>query len=723
MPNCSRFQRATIIMLAVALMQLTAGAADPGSNDPEFQQRGFIDGPIYGVDSNPQGDIFIVGTFNTVYGSNSVHLAVLAPDGSLRAGIGSEQHLDDLGNALLAVAADPYGGVFVGGPYGMKHLVKVTANFWRSDDAFQISPTGSTVRNVHSIAIAAPTLWIAGDISWTGGSPDNPQSKSFQMIKMGTGGELDLGFTSPSHYVSQIRYQAAAGSINESTPEHLLVAGFFGLGAMSPSGANLQLVQPFVTMSCVAERSGVARIDCNSGHGEIIGAGEAYPNPNTPGYLQSSGMKLRRFNSQSEDTSFRAIPYAADLFSDIGYYISAVEALPGGDLLVAGLFSRIDNAPAQNFAHLLPDGRVDKYFVNNTGVGAVACMARQADGKFLLAGLTGYSPFGGSIQRRLAMPNPVETRITTEPVDLTLYVGDDACLNAEVVGTPAPTLGWYQQRTGFSPEIGTYTYYEDVPNQQYSSLYFYGLDPTNSGIYRLFATNFCNSVSSRGVHLTVLPAPAAPPNDHFADAINLTGLVVATNGTMRGATLEPGEADHAEASDGRSVWWNWTAPADGIATIDWSGSDFTPACAVYSGDALADLSKLATTCDLQCHSNGEGGQQCFCDGQNPTVTFQATVGTVYRIAVGGTPPAGSLGQVVLRINPIVFTAQSLKRNDDGSFHFDLGGTDGTTVVVECTPSLTPANWQPIATNIVSGGTVSFTDAATNTAAYYRAKAL
>jgi hypothetical protein len=52
-------------------------------------------------------------------------------------------------------------------------------------------------------------------------------------------------------------------------------------------------------------------------------------------------------------------------------------------------------------------------------------------------------------------------------------------------------------------------------------------------------------------------------NDDFADRLVLIGAVVVQRGTTLGATRETGEPAHASRTSGASVWYDWTAPADG----------------------------------------------------------------------------------------------------------------------------------------------------------------
>src|SRR5262245_15841075 len=85
---------------------------------------------------------------------------------------------------------------------------------------------------------------------------------------------------------------------------------------------------------------------------------------------------------------------------------------------------------------------------------------------------------------------------------------------------------------------------------------------------------------------------AIPDNDSFATRIALVGTDVTTTGNNVGATMEPGELDPSLLG-GRSVWWTWTAPADGAVTITTAGSSFDTLLAVYTGDSIGNLTLMA----------------------------------------------------------------------------------------------------------------------------------
>jgi hypothetical protein len=134
--------------------------------------------------------------------------------------------------------------------------------------------------------------------------------------------------------------------------------------------------------------------------------------------------------------------------------------------------------------------------------------------------------------------------------------------------------------------------------------------------------------------LVFVPAALAalPANDNFADAIALTGDGGSHAGTNVEATAEPGEPDHAGRPAFASVWYSWTAPADGVVTLDSCNADFDTRLAVYRGSAVDALAEIASNDDSD--SCGPGSLQS-------SLSFTADSGVTYRIAVDGFFETGS----------------------------------------------------------------------------------
>jgi hypothetical protein len=129
-------------------------------------------------------------------------------------------------------------------------------------------------------------------------------------------------------------------------------------------------------------------------------------------------------------------------------------------------------------------------------------------------------------------------------------------------------------------------------------------------------------------------AAQAPSNDNFSKSWTMTGTDWTTNGTTYLlATAEVGEPIHAGVRNGRSVWFNWTAPVTGLTRIDTLGSDYNTLLAVYLGTSLTNLTSVAGNDDI-----------VSCVITQSLVQFTATQGTKYQIAVDGTAPCGLTGR-------------------------------------------------------------------------------
>src|SRR5258705_316553 len=80
---------------------------------------------------------------------------------------------------------------------------------------------------------------------------------------------------------------------------------------------------------------------------------------------------------------------------------------------------------------------------------------------------------------------------------------------------------------------------------------------------------------------------------------------------------------HCGIAGGASEWFAWQCPTNGTAVINTDGSSFDTVLAVYigPGDSYSTLSNVA--CDNNSGTNGRTSR----------VTFAATSGTIYFIAV------------------------------------------------------------------------------------------
>ncbi len=112
-------------------------------------------------------------------------------------------------------------------------------------------------------------------------------------------------------------------------------------------------------------------------------------------------------------------------------------------------------------------------------------------------------------------------------------------------------------------------------------------------------------------------------NDNFTNATVLLGTTGSVNGDNTGATTETNgvtrvEPLHAGNPGGASVWYRWTAQANGPATFSLNSFAVSNLLAVYTGPNQTNLTVVTNAI-----------------GPSPAVTFTATAGTTYFVAVDG----------------------------------------------------------------------------------------
>ncbi|HEY9282283.1 MAG TPA: NF038122 family metalloprotease [Pyrinomonadaceae bacterium] len=157
------------------------------------------------------------------------------------------------------------------------------------------------------------------------------------------------------------------------------------------------------------------------------------------------------------------------------------------------------------------------------------------------------------------------------------------------------------------------------------------MDPTlPRGRHEEISPNDLRALDFFGYSIGAIPEP---PNNHFANAQALPGASGRVTGTNRGATKEVGEPSHSDDGNpgGKSVWYTWTAPATGPVNFNTgpgegggAASNFDTLLAAYTGSSVNGLTSLAKNDDV------DSGNV-----RTSSITFNATAGTTYRIAVDG----------------------------------------------------------------------------------------
>ncbi len=212
--------------------------------------------------------------------------------------------------------------------------------------------------------------------------------------------------------------------------------------------------------------------------------------------------------------------------------------------------------------------------------------------------------------------------------------GATVTLSVTATGSPPPLFQWRLNGV-------------NIPGAVFSALTLPNLRPQDGGSYTVVVDNGSGAVISDVIELEV-DSPTLPLVDNFADRVTTSSFAGVGMGTNTLATKENGEPNHANQTGGRSVWFSWQAPADGVAVFRTRGSGFDTVLAVYTNLTVDGTNLVAADDD-------QGG---FLTSM---VSFNAVSGMEYQIAIDGF--AGASGNIVLTWNlqpgtnliPIIFS--------------------------------------------------------------------
>jgi large repetitive protein len=201
--------------------------------------------------------------------------------------------------------------------------------------------------------------------------------------------------------------------------------------------------------------------------------------------------------------------------------------------------------------------------------------------------------------------------------------------------------------------------------------------------------------------------------DDFITALPLLGTSATALATNVGMSKEPGEPNHAGNPGGKSMWWNWNAPASGSVTLTTAGSAFNTLLAVYTGSSVSTLNWVAS-------DNNSGGTT-----NRSIVQFSAVAGTTYHIAVDGYNGASSRINLSLTLgntSGLRPDLRSIARFGDGRAEFVLVADPSRTYTVETSTNL--VNWSflgTVTTDAAGSGRFTDAEAASFNHRFYRAR--
>lgn len=120
-------------------------------------------------------------------------------------------------------------------------------------------------------------------------------------------------------------------------------------------------------------------------------------------------------------------------------------------------------------------------------------------------------------------------------------------------------------------------------------------------------------------------AAAVYISDAFAAAWPLSGPRGAVTSNNQRATYEPGEPPHAPPyGPYRSIWWSYTPQAGGTLVLNTTSGAFDTVLAVYTGDAVSNLTRVAANDD---DGSPGGASRVIVANAAPAVTYHIAVDT------------------------------------------------------------------------------------------------
>jgi hypothetical protein len=207
---------------------------------------------------------------------------------------------------------------------------------------------------------------------------------------------------------------------------------------------------------------------------------------------------------------------------------------------------------------------------------------------------------------------------------------------------------------------------------------------TNSVISHVRAGEFIqialdSTDASQGSAAIRLQFGRSPSNDDFTNRQLMVGKDVTAWSSNINASAEPTDPVHPAAAANHTVWFTWTAPTSGDATVMLADGSRGLPFSVFAG---ATPSKLMTV--------GEAPDA----SRYYIVRFYAAAGTAYQIAVYD--DAGEDGVFGLHIiappPPPQVQANGMSRQADG-FHLAVAGVAGQSFVLQASTNL--VNWEPL----------------------------
>jgi uncharacterized delta-60 repeat protein len=372
------FVRALLVGAATGWLVVLNTFAQSGSVDFSFNAGSSVDFEVFQAALQSNGKIIIGGAF----GSPSPGLARLntdgSPDGSFNAGTGVNPAFGYAQgvSSVYALAVQPDDKIFIGGTFNSYNGIERT-NIARINADGTLDLTFDPGQGIGGIApkVMAIALQSDGKVLIGGQFSSINGTNRLGIARLNANGSLDTSFN-PGTGVSGSTATVYALAVQPDGT--VLVAGEF----TSINGTSINRIARLNTNGSVdgtfnpgAGANGTVSAVAVQTNGQILIGGNFTTVNNT------NRNRIARLNADGGlDTSFNPTTGANST-------VASVLPLSGGQLILGGNFTTINNTNRNRIARLNSDGTLDTSF--NPGTGAnnlVNALALQANGEVILAG-------------------------------------------------------------------------------------------------------------------------------------------------------------------------------------------------------------------------------------------------------------------------------------------------------------------------------------------------
>ncbi len=173
-----------------------------------------------------------------------------------------------------------------------------------------------------------------------------------------------------------------------------------------------------------------------------------------------------------------------------------------------------------------------------------------------------------------------------------------------------------------------------------------------------------------------------PGNDDFIHATPIPGAKAEIAASNLYASVEPGEEVVRTIGGGRTVWWSWTAPTNGLITVRAIGGSLNTDLMLFTGTALSNLRLVAE------NDNFLLTPTILDHPLDRRLSIDVETGVTYFIRVDNSQYARAGGPFILKLDfsrpPKILPGVSLQ---NGMFRFKATGLAGIVYHVQTSENL------------------------------------